>query len=162
MDAHGHSYLEDLLFGDILSVTLTDIALIYTGGALVLAVLAFIWRPLFAATVSHELAEAEGMKPVRTSIIFMLLLAAVTAIAMKIAGALLITSLLIIPAAAARMFSSTPEQMAAGAAGAGAVSVTAGVFAAEHWSLLPGPSIAVSALVLFVISLAASQALKVR
>ncbi len=52
------------------------------------------------------------MNPALSRIVFMLLLAIVIAIAMKIVGILLITSLLIIPAATARRFSSTPEQMA--------------------------------------------------
>ena len=32
------------LFGDILTVTTTDLAIIWSGGAAVLAVLAYIWR----------------------------------------------------------------------------------------------------------------------
>ena len=36
----------------------------------VLAALLVIWRPLFAATVSRELAEAEGMKPKITNTCF--------------------------------------------------------------------------------------------
>ena len=53
--------LMGFLFGDILAVSWTDIAIIYGGGAAVLAVLAFIWRPLFASTVSRELAQAAGI-----------------------------------------------------------------------------------------------------
>ncbi|MEZ5800566.1 MAG: metal ABC transporter permease [Nitratireductor sp.] len=64
--------LMGLLFGDILAVSLLDIAIIWIGGGVVLAVLATIWRPLFAATVSSELAEAEGMKPARSNLVHML------------------------------------------------------------------------------------------
>src|SRR5690606_31552709 len=53
------------LFGDILTVSRLDIAMIYGGGALVLLVLAWLWRPLLAATVNQEIAEAEGMRPER-------------------------------------------------------------------------------------------------
>ncbi|MEO1143373.1 MAG: metal ABC transporter permease, partial [Pseudomonadota bacterium] len=49
--------LMGFLFGDILAVTRTDIAVIFGGGLLVLAVLLKIWRPLFAGTVNHELAQ---------------------------------------------------------------------------------------------------------
>ena len=55
--------LMGFLFGDILAVSQMDIAVIWLGGAVVLAVLAVIWRPLFAATINRELAEAEGMNP---------------------------------------------------------------------------------------------------
>ena len=49
------------LFGDILAVSVTDIALIYGGGLAILVVLALLWRPLLAGTVNAELAEAEGL-----------------------------------------------------------------------------------------------------
>ena len=145
--------LMGFLFGDILAVSKLDIALVYGGGALVLAVLALLWRPLLAATVSTELAEAEGLKPERARIAFMLLMAAVIAIAMKIVGILLITSLLIIPAAAARRFAATPEQMAVLAALIGAVAVTGGLYGSLSWDTPSGPSIVVAALVLFLLSL---------
>ena len=91
--------LMGLLFGDILSVSRIDVAMIWIGGAAVLAILALIWRPLFAATVSPELAEAEGMNVTRANLLFMVLMAIVIAIAMKVVGVLLITAMLVIPAA---------------------------------------------------------------
>jgi len=145
--------LMGFLFGDILAVSKLDIALVYGGGALVLAVLALLWRPLLAGTVSPELAEAEGLRPERARVAFMLLMAAVIAIAMKIVGILLITSLLIIPAAAARRFAATPEQMAVLAAIIGAIAVGGGLFGSLAWNTPSGPSIVVAALVLFLASL---------
>lgn len=145
--------LMGFLFGDILAVSKTDIAVVWIGGAVVLAVLAGIWRALFAATVNAELAEAEGMHPERANIIFMLLMAAVIAIAMKIVGVLLITAMLIIPAATSRRFASGPEQMAVLAAIIGAVSVLGGLFGSLEWDTPAGPSIVVAALCLFVLAL---------
>ncbi len=141
------------LFGDILAVTRADIALIWGGGALVLVALAFLWRPLIASTVSEELAEAEGMKPGQAKLLFMLLMALVIAIAMKVVGIMLITSLLIIPAATARRFSSSPELMAVLGALIGAVAVIGGLFGSLTYDTPSGPSIVVAALLLFVLSL---------
>lgn len=145
--------LMGFLFGDILAVSVPDIAVIYCGGAIVLAVLAWIWRPLFAATVNRELAEAEGLGPDRANIIFMLLMAMVIAISMKIVGVLLITALLIVPAATARRFAGGPEQMAVASALAGVLAVTFGLFGSLEWDTPSGPSIVVAALALFVLSL---------
>ncbi|PVB63748.1 metal ABC transporter permease [Labrenzia sp. 011] len=142
-----------LLFGDILAVTRLDIAMVYGGGGLVLCVLALIWRRLFAATVSADLAAGEGQQPDRTDLVFMVLTAAVIAISLKIIGALLITALLIIPAAAARRFSASPEQMAVIAALAGALSAIGGLYASLHYDTPSGPSIVVAAMVLFAVSL---------
>ena len=145
--------LMGFLFGDILAVSRLDIALIYGGGAVVIGVIAWIWRPLLAATVNEELAHAEGMAPERTRFVFMLLMALVIAIAMKIVGVLLITSLMIIPAATARKFSATPEQMAVLASLIGAVAVVGGLFGSLEFDTPSGPSIVVAALVLFLASL---------
>ena len=73
-----------LLFGDILAVTVDDLLIIWIGGPLILLVLKLIWKPLFASTVNHELAEAEGMNPDKVNAIFTVLLAAIIAISIKI------------------------------------------------------------------------------
>jgi zinc transport system permease protein len=141
------------LFGDILAVTPTDVAIVWGGGAVVVALIAYLWRPLLAGTVNAELAEAEGMHPERARIVFMLLMALVIAIAMKIVGIMLITSLLIIPAAAARRFAVSPEAMAVIASLLGAVAVVIGLFGSLTYDTPSGPSIVVAALLLFLISL---------
>ncbi|WP_092716166.1 zinc ABC transporter permease subunit ZnuB [Rhizobium multihospitium] len=141
------------LFGDILAVSQSDIAVIWGGGILVLAAIAWLWRPLLASTVNPELAEAEGLRPERARLLFMLLMAVVIAIAMKIVGILLITALLIIPAATARRFAATPETMAIFASLLGAIAVVGGLFGSLRYDTPSGPSIVVAALVLFIISL---------
>ncbi len=145
--------LMGFLFGDILAVSRLDVAVVWIGGLGVLGVLAIIWRPLFAGTVNSELAQAEGMNPERANLVFMLLMATVIAISMKIVGVLLITAMLIIPAAAARRFAAGPEQMAVIAALIGMVAVAGGLAASLEWDTQSGPSIVVAALALFLISL---------
>ena len=144
--------LMGFLFGDILAVTTFDIAIIWGGGLCVLIVLMTFWKSLFAATVNLELARAEGMKPEQANIIFMLLLAAVIAITMKIVGVLLITSMLIFPAAIARRFASGPEQMAILSAMIGIIAVFGGLFASLQWDTPAGPSIVAAASVFFVLT----------
>jgi zinc transport system permease protein len=141
------------LFGDILAVSWVDIAMIWGGGILVIGMIAWLWRPLLAATVNPDIAEAEGLKPERARFLFMLLMSVVIAIAMKIVGIMLITSLLIIPAATARRFAATPETMAVLASIVGAIAVVGGLFGSLRYDTPSGPSIVVAALILFVISL---------
>ncbi|MBT4907408.1 MAG: hypothetical protein HOK98_00470 [Rhodospirillaceae bacterium] len=145
--------LMGFLFGDILAVSRLDLAIIYIGGGIVIAVLVFVWRALFAATVNYDLAEAEGLRPDRANIVFMLLMAVVIAISMKIVGVLLITALLIIPAATARQLARGPEQMALIAAVLGVIAVVAGLFGSLEWDTPSGPSIVVAAATLFVLVL---------
>lgn len=145
--------LMSFLFGDILAVSHMDLAVIFGTSVCCLAVLAWIWKPLFAATVSREIAQAEGQGPNRSELVFTLLMASVIAIALKIVGVLLITALLIIPAASARRLARTPEQMAVMAAIAGALAVIGGLAGSLQWNTPSGPSIVVAAVVLFGVSL---------
>ncbi len=143
------------LFGDILSVTAADIGWIYGGGAMALAGLALIWRRLLAITVDEDLARVEGMPVLAIRLVFMLLIAAVIAIAMKIVGILLITSLLIVPAATARRFSRSPEQMAVVASVIGMAAVIGGLMGSLFWDLPSGPSVVTAAALMFAASLMA-------
>lgn len=145
--------LMGLLFGDLLTVSKTDIAIIYAGGAAVLATLAWAWKPLFAITVNRDLAAAEGHNVAAFDVLLMVLLAAVVAVSIKIIGVMLITSLLIIPAGAARRLSSGPTMMALLAAVLGGLAVLSGLFASLNYNTPSGPSIVVAALALFVIGL---------
>lgn len=146
--------LISFLFGDILAVTPLDLAWIYGAGIVVLGVLAWLWQPLLSLTVHEDLARVEGVPAERVRLAFVLLMAIVVAIAMKIVGVLLITALLIIPAAAARNFARSPEQMAAFAALAGALAVTVGLAASLVLDTPSGPSIVAASAILFALSLA--------
>ncbi|MFQ5970901.1 MAG: metal ABC transporter permease [Alphaproteobacteria bacterium] len=147
--------LLSLLFGDVLAISVRELRWIYLAGALSLAMLAVIWRPLLAITVHEDLARVEGVPVLPVRLAFMLLIAIVIAFALKVVGIILITSLLIIPAAAARRLSRTPEQMAVMAAILGSVAVLGGLWGSWSWDTPSGPSIVVAAVVLFVLSLAA-------
>lgn len=146
--------LNAYLFGDILAVAPGDLAWIWAGGALALAVLAAIWRPLLAMTVHEELARVEGVPVAAVRLAFLLLIALVVAVAMKVVGILLITSLLIIPPAAARRWARSPEGMAAGASLTGALAVAGGLAGSLAWDTPAGPSVVVCAALLFAIGLA--------
>ena len=146
--------LMSYLFGDILAVDVEDLLWIYGGGGVALGVLLWIWRPLLAVTVDEALAQAEGIPALRLQLVFMLLIAGLIALAMKIVGILLITSLLIIPATAARRYSRTPEQMAMGAALVGVASVGLGLTTSLHFDTPSGPSIVVAAVLFFLCSVA--------
>ncbi len=148
------------LFGDILAVSRGDLLWIYGGGALALGVLAVIWRGLLTATLHEELARAEGLPVVQLRLAFMLTIAIVIAIAMKIVGILLIISMLIIPAATARCFARTPEQMAAIAALSGVLAVGLGLWSSLETDSPAGPSIVVAATALFAAALALSRLLR--
>ena len=137
------------LFGDILAVAWGDLYWIWGGAVVVLGVLMMIWRPLLSLTVHADLARVEGAPVMPVQLAFLLLIAVVIAVAMKVVGVLLITSLLIIPAAAARRFARTPEQMALLAALIGMLAVGLGLWGSMTWDIPAGPAMVVASALLF-------------
>lgn len=149
--------LMSLLFGDLLSVTAADLWVIYAGASVAIVLLATLWKSLISITVEPELAAVEGINVARVRTALMLITALVIAIAMKIVGVLLITALLIIPAATARRISATPEAMAVIASLVAMVSVVSGLAASWYIDTPAGPSIVISATLLFCLSLSFKQ-----
>lgn len=140
------------LFGDLLATGSSDLYWIYGGGALVLATLVWLWKPLLSMSVHAELAQVEGVPVQKLRMILTLLMALVIAVAMKIVGVLLITSLMIIPAATAQRLARTPEQMVFFSALLGIFSVSGGLAASWHFDTPAGPSVVVSSFILFLMT----------
>lgn len=137
--------LSSWLFGDILSVTRTDLAIIGVGALLVVGLIAWRWQPLLLTTLNRDLAHASGVDPRREEIVLSVALALVVAVAIKVVGVLLITALLIIPSASARMFSNTPERMAMLSGVIGVTAALAGLGGAWVFDTPAGPSIVCAA-----------------
>ncbi len=144
--------LQAYLFGDLLAVSWTDLYWIYGGGIFILLCLVFIWSPLLSITLNEELAQVEGVPVTWVRLWFMLMVALVVAMTMKIVGILLITALLIIPPAAARSFAHTPEQMAGLASILGCLAVVIGLYMSWRWDTPTSPSIVVAATLLFMLT----------
>ncbi|NFV80383.1 iron chelate uptake ABC transporter family permease subunit [Magnetospirillum aberrantis] len=140
------------LLGDILSLDWFDVAVMWGGGAVLLAALAVLWRSLVAITIDEDLAAVEGHAVERARLGLMVLVALVVAAAMKVVGILLVTALLVVPAATARRFARTPEQMAALAVLVGAAAVVLGLGASWRFDTPSGPSVVVAALGVFLAS----------
>jgi zinc transport system permease protein len=145
--------LMSILFGEIFAVTGRDLAWIFLGGSAALIALISIWRPLLSISVHEDLAAAEGVSVERTRLIFMLVLAVVVAIALKVVGALLTIAFLIMPAAAARPFAETPEQMAFLSVIIAAMSVGLGLFVSVTIDAPAGASIVLVMTTMFAIAM---------
>ncbi len=141
--------LDAYLFGDVLTVSKTDLAIIWGGALVVTLVLWRHWSALLTSTLNPDLAYAAGLNPRREQLVLTLLLAAVVAVSIKVVGALLITALLVIPAATARGLSRTPERMAVIAAGLGAIAALGGLGVSLYLDTPVGPSIVVVAAAMF-------------
>lgn len=140
------------LFGDLLTVTTQDLIWIALGVFAAHIVLTLFWNQLLTITLHQELAQVEGLNVGRVRLLLMLLIATVIALSMKVVGMLLITSLMIIPPATVRNFANSPEKMAVSASFVGCLAVCGGLLASFYLDTPSGPSIVVSAGVLFMLS----------
>lgn len=149
--------LEAYLFGDVLSVSRGDLAVIWGGALIVCGILASQWSALLTSTLSPDLAHAAGIDPRKQDYLITLMLALVVAVAIKVVGALLITALLIIPAATAQRFGRTPEMMAVTASILGVIAALGGLQGALIMDTPVGPSMVCVAAVMFVAVMSVRQ-----
>ena len=140
------------LFGDLLTVSTSNLIWIGLAVVIVLGVLFKNWNRLLTITLHEELAQVEGLNVLQLRLLLMMLIALIVAVSMKVVGVLLITSLLIIPPACARAFTKTPETMSAFASMVGCIAVCGGLAASWFWDTPTGPSIVVATSILFVMS----------
>ncbi len=100
-----------LLFGDIVSITNVDIALL---GIILLAVILFIkvfYRSIILIVFSRDIAFARKVPVNLIEMLFIMLLSLAIIWSIKMVGVLLVTSIIVIPAMSARVISSTPAMM---------------------------------------------------
>jgi zinc/manganese transport system permease protein len=97
-----------LLFGEILGISTDDVVVTVVAGAITIAALVAIYRPLLFASVDEELAGAKGVPVTALSIGFMAILAVAVTEAVQVVGVLLIFALIVTPAAIAVRFTSRP------------------------------------------------------
>jgi zinc/manganese transport system permease protein len=90
-----------ILFGEVLGISASGVSFTLWAGAVVMVVVAIIYRPLLFASLDEDVAEAKGMPMLFLSLTFFLLLAVTISIAVQIVGVLLIFALMVTPAAIA-------------------------------------------------------------
>jgi zinc/manganese transport system permease protein len=99
-----------LLFGEILGISRDNVIITLIAGIVILVSLAVIYRPLLFSSLDEDVAEAKGLPVYAIGIVFMLLIAIATSIAVQIVGVLLIFALMVTPAAVAERLARTPAQ----------------------------------------------------
>ena len=97
-----------LLFGEVLGVSTNEVAPVAALGAVCVAAIIVMYRPLMLSSVAPELAEARGVSSHRMEMCFLVVVALATSMSLPVVGALLIFSLMVGPPAAARSFTSKP------------------------------------------------------
>lgn len=149
--------LFESLFGNIAKVKLVDGVLAIVLSIIVLAVTSLIRGKLILGLISPDLAKAQKIKIEIFELLFLILVAAIVALGVKVVGVLLMGALVIIPAAAAKNVAANLRVYGIVSAALGASSALLGVWAANKFSLPPGPTIVLIGIAIFLTTLISAK-----
>jgi zinc/manganese transport system permease protein len=131
------STVTNVLFGNLLAISPSQILVfsLFTAGLVV--AMAIIARPLTFASVDAQVAAAKGV-PVRAlGVVFLLLLALVITMAVQVVGTLLLFALVVTPSATALLYTARPPVVAALGTAIGAAALWIGLVLAAMFNLPP-------------------------
>lgn len=157
LSSSASSQMQSILFGSILTITTEQIIGFAIFDAVLVLVLAVIYRPLLFSSLDEQVAQAKGVPIGVMNVAFMAIMAGVITIAVPAVGTLLIFALVITPAASANMIASSPLRAMIGSSVICLVSIWGGLVLS---AMFPAPPsfiiVALSTLIWAVIKAAQS------
>ena len=144
--------IEDLLLGQVLGVTQTDVYVSVALTALVLAGLYAFHRQLVYTTFDEVGASVVGIKTNLIEYVLLALLALVIVIGIQAAGIVLVMAMLVTPAATGYLLARRFVGVMIIGALVGAASAIVGLYLSFHADLPSGPSMALLATLMFTIA----------
>jgi zinc transport system permease protein len=139
------------LFGDLLTISWTDLPVFAAVIIGALAVLHKYWQAQIQIAIDPDIAVSEGINAKWQRLIFMLLLALFTVLALRAVGSLLMGALLVIPALTARLMAQSPKQMVLWAFGFAQIGITVGLWSSAGLNVSTGLSIVLTMALLFAV-----------
>jgi zinc transport system permease protein len=140
-----------VLFGTLFALTWADVGVIALLGAVVIAAVLALYRPLLAVALDEETARAGGLPVDALNLALVALTALLVVGGMRVVGLLLVAALMVVPVAAGSKVAHSFRATLGWAVGVGAVSAWIGlVVAAWHGDLVPGGTIVLAAIAGFV------------
>lgn len=145
--------LLEALFGDISKTVFLEAMLASILSIVAIVAIHKIYNSLVLGTMSNDLASSTGVRTKKIDFIFLLVVALIVALGIKIVGSLLMGSLVIIPAAAAKNLSRNLTAYGGLSAIFGLVSAIGGIYLSSLLNFSPGPIVVLSSATIFFVSL---------
>ncbi len=142
--------LTALLFGDVLSVTSTDIYLSLGFGGLALAIGFVLRRVLILTSFDREMAMAMGLPVFWLETLLLMLITLAIVVSLRAVGNVLVLAMFVTPAATARLLVDDMDRMMPLSAVLGAASGVIGLYVSWHTDLAAGGTIVLTATSLFM------------
>ncbi|QWV92855.1 metal ABC transporter permease [Geomonas oryzisoli] len=148
------------LFGNILSISSSELAIAAVLFCIVIAGVVMFYNELFASTFDEELAKSSGLNTDRINTVLVLLTALTVVLAMKVVGIMLISALLILPAVSALQIAKGFKTAIVSAAGIGVATVIIGISLSFVVNLPTGATIVLINFAVFLCAFAARTLLR--
>jgi len=144
--------LGELLFGDLLGTSTSDLVAAAVLGGLVACALAAGHRALAAAVFDPIAAPSLGVRPERARLALLALLAIAVVAAVQGLGNLLVLALVVAPASAGIRLGTSLRAQIALAAGIGALAGLLGLVASAELDVAAGAAVALAAIALYALA----------
>lgn len=144
--------LEDLLFGQILAVSISDVYIVVSLLVLVILVIIIYFKQLLFYSFDPIGAEVKGLNTTFLNYLFLILLSIAIVGSLQTVGIILVLSMLIIPAAAAKLVTETFTASIGVSVLFGTISSITGLYLSYFLNLPSGPSMSLVATTIFVIA----------
>ncbi len=141
------------LFGNILGVTATDVAVIASVTVLVVLLIFFLYKQLLFTTFDTEVAQVYGISTAWVETWFALALAAVIIASIQILGVTMIAAALVVPAITVRLLTDSFHRMVLLSTGLGACSGLLGMYFSFYIDVSSGATIVLLQALIFCITL---------
>lgn len=152
--AHGFNVdLFSYLFGSIVTVRQTDVAIIFVLGTLVIATIILLYKELVFISFDEQAAQVSGIPTRLINTVLITLTAFTVALAIPIVGVLLISALIVIPVVAALQLRHSFRTTILYAEVFSVISVIAGIFLSFYLDLSTGGTIVIITLAIFMVTL---------
>jgi manganese/iron transport system permease protein len=146
--------LQSFLFGDILSVSVSDVFFIAGLGAIIAITVIVLFRALLYTSFDPVVAQASGLPVGTIEYILLVMLALTIIVALQSVGIILVAALLVTPAAAAYQLTSRFAPMMTLAAVLGVLSTVGGLYLSYFLRSSSGATIVLLATILFFLAIA--------
>tara|TARA_B100001057_G_scaffold92722_1_gene89001 strand:- start:26431 stop:27273 length:843 start_codon:yes stop_codon:yes gene_type:complete len=144
--------LEDLLFGQILAVSTSDVYIVISLLSIVLIVVIVYFKQLLFYSFDPIGAEVKGLNTTFLNYLFLILLSIAIVGSLQTVGVILVISMLIIPAAAAKLVTDTFVASIRVSVFLGIVSSVVGLYLSYFLNLPSGPAMSLVATSIFILA----------
>ena len=141
------------LIGDISQIGLVDTLVSAVLSVIIFLILRRIYSKMVLINLSEELAQANKVNVKKYNFIYLVAIATVVALGIKVTGSLLMGALVITPAAAARNLSRNLFQYSYGSLMIGSLACVLGTLLFWLFGFAAGPMVILTATLIFLVSL---------